>query len=216
MRSLWVCLLLLLCSGSAHADEDLVCNPNATGSATLAQAVALQSAGVITDGQPVKMSELTYGPSSSCGTFCGAAGGVSGVMLRRVGSQVCVGLPSKGKLNTIFGWIPASRWRSNDNSPQPLERWVGVWQNQSGKITVRIANADQLHIVGAGVWVHGDNVNMGGFDVTDAPQDGVVLGEDDSCQIAMRVVGDYLVAADNGNCGGINVRFNGMYRFRHR
>lgn len=36
------------------------------------------------------------------------------------------------------------------------------------------------------------------------------------CQVALRVVGHFLFAADNQNCGGMNVTFNGLYRLRHR
>jgi hypothetical protein len=36
--------------------------------------------------------------------------------------------------------------------------------------------------------------------------------EDDICKITLRLVGDFLVADDNGDCGGVNVTFDGVYR----
>jgi hypothetical protein len=36
--------------------------------------------------------------------------------------------------------------------------------------------------------------------------------EEDMCGITLRLVGDFLVADDNGDCGGVNVTFDGVYR----
>jgi hypothetical protein len=210
-------LLLLLGPGFSHAAENLVCSANSADSADLAQTAASLSAGAIIDGQPVTMIGVADNTAIVCNRLpCEAKAGMTGVMWRQAGSQVCVSLPDKGKLNTVYGWIPASRWHGSDSRPQPLDRWVGVWQNETGKITIQQANATQLHMVGAAVWGSPDNQHLGSFELTEAPKDGVVFGDDSGCKIALRLVGDYLVAADNGYCGGMNVRFNGMYRFRHR
>lgn len=217
VRQIAISLLFLLASSCVFAHDDLACNPNDTGNATLVNAVSAQHAGSVLAGDPVKFIGRVYGQAANCqGSFCDAHGRTSGVLLHQAGSQVCVGLPGKGKLNTVFGWIPATRWRSTDNGPEPPDRWIGVWQNQSGKITIRLGDGGQLHVVGAGIWGGGANVHLGGFDMADILQEGVFVSEADGCQIAMRIVGDYLVAADNSRCGGMNVRFNGMYRFRHR
>jgi hypothetical protein len=37
-------------------------------------------------------------------------------------------------------------------------------------------------------------------------------GDEFRCRIRLRRVGDYLLASDNGNCGGHNVTFSGAYR----
>ena len=217
VRHIAICLLFLLASSCVYARDGMACNPNDTGDATLVNAVSAQQAGSIVAGDPVKFIGPVYGQAANCqGSSCDARGGVNGVLLRQAGSQVCVRLPGKGRLNTVFGWIPATRWRSTNNGPERPDRWIGVWQNESGKITIRLGDGDQLHVVGAGIWGGGDNVHLGGFDMTGTLQKGVFASEADGCQIAMRIVGDYLIAADNNRCGGMNVRFNGMYRFRHR
>jgi hypothetical protein len=216
VRYLGIGLLLLFASGYVHADDDLSCHANETDSA-LVEAVSAPQAGSVTAGSSVKFMGPVAGQAANCqGAFCDAKGGVSGILLRQTGSKVCVGLPGKGKLSTVFGWIPASRWHGTDNSPRSPDRWVGVWQNESGKITIQLTGAGELHVTGAGIWGSGSNVHMGDFDMTDRLQAGVFASEADGCQIAMRIVGDYLVAADNNRCGAMNVRFNGMYRFRHR
>ena len=35
--------------------------------------------------------------------------------------------------------------------------------------------------------------------------------DESSCVVKLRRRGPYLVASDNGNCGGLNVSFNGIY-----
>ncbi|MCA1633634.1 MAG: hypothetical protein LC802_07935 [Acidobacteria bacterium] len=44
------------------------------------------------------------------------------------------------------------------------------------------------------------------------PAGNVLTVEEDSCRVTLRLVGDYLVASDNSECGGMNVRFDGVYR----
>jgi hypothetical protein len=217
VRHTAIFLSFLITSSWAYAADNLFCNPNDTGNATLVAAISSQQQGSVTAGDPVKFIGPVYGQSANCqGASCTAHGGVKGVLLHQSGSKVCVGLPGKGKLNTVFGWIPAARWRSTTSEPQPIDQWIGVWQNQSGKITIQRGDGTQLHVVGAGIWGGGSNVHFGDFDITDTPQDGVFASESYGCQIAIRIMGDYLVAADNGRCGALNVRFNGMYRLRHR
>jgi hypothetical protein len=214
VRSSWICLLLLLGPAVADAGTNPACGADC---ADIVQAVSSQSAGAVTDGQSVRLMGDADDPTINCRRLpCEAKPGLTGVLLQQADSQVYVSLPDKGKINTVEGWIPASRWRATDSSPQPLDRWVGVWQNEVGKITIQQANATQLHMTGSAIWGRPDNPHFGDFDVTEAPKDGVVLGSEGGCKIALRLLGDYLVVADNGSCGALNVRFNGMYRFRHR
>ena len=49
-----------------------------------------------------------------------------------------------------------------------------------------------------------------------APAGNVLALRDDPCALTLRLVGHYLVAADNGECGGANVRFDGVYRRKKR
>ena len=37
-------------------------------------------------------------------------------------------------------------------------------------------------------------------------------GDDLDCRARMRLIGPYLLVADNGQCGGLNVSFSGAYR----
>jgi len=46
--------------------------------------------------------------------------------------------------------------------------------------------------------------------------DGVLRsqGAPDDCRILLQRVGEFILGQDNGQCGGLNVTFNGVYRFR--
>jgi len=35
---------------------------------------------------------------------------------------------------------------------------------------------------------------------------------EDTCTVHAQLLGDVLIVADNSECGGMNVRFNGVYR----
>lgn len=216
-------LVLLMTVTCAHADEDRFCPAGdfsqGTAPTTL---IATWRAGVVTAGMPSELRVAFDSSSSACGgTPCFARGGVTGVEVRRVGSFVCVGVPQKGKLATMFGWIPISRWHATDSPPQPEARWVGVWQNETAKITVQSAGNGQLDIKGhaiRGLGPDGEGTEIyGDFSIVGKPESGIVTANDDSgpCEVSVRRVGDYLIATDNGACGGMGVTFSGMYRLRH-
>lgn len=215
---------LLMTITCACAEEDRFCPAGDFNQSTVPTTrIATWHAGVVTAGKPSQLRVTFDSSDSECvGTPCFASGGVAGVEVRQVGSSVCVGVPQKGKLATIFGWIPTSRWHATDSSPQSAVRWVGVWQNETARITVRSKDDGQLDIKGHAVRSLGpDGGNgeayYGDFSITGKLDNGVVTANDDSdsCKVSVRIVGNYLVAADNGACGGIGVSFSGMYRLRH-
>jgi len=95
----------------------------------------------------------------------------------------------------------------------------GVWQHENAKITVQSQADGQLDIRGHAVRDLGLGTGeiVGDFEVTGRPLHGVLSGDgdDSGCEVAVRLLGDYLVVGDNGACGGVGVSFNGMYRLRH-
>lgn len=217
------CLFILVVSITcASAEENRYCAAeNWDDSPPPTTRIVTWQAGMVTAGKPSQLRLAFDSRDPSCGGMpCPAQGGVTGVELRQVGSSVCVGVPGKGKLATIFGWIPVSRWRATDSSPQPVVRWVGVWQNQAAKITVQSRGDGQLDIKGHAVRAldaNGGHDIYGDFAITGKPESGILTGKEDSssCEVSVRLVGDYLVAADDDTCGGMGVSFAGMYRLRH-
>ena len=65
-----------------------------------------------------------------------------------------------------------------------------------------------------------DNVHVGEIDGRYAPENGMIKysdGDDEyDCKMTMRLVGRYLVVADNLKCGGVNVTFSGVYTKRKK
>jgi len=89
---------------------------------------------------------------------------------------------------------------------------VGVWQNESAKITVT-ANQGWLHFVGNAIWQGLTDSHFGSFEF-DAKPEGDLVSMADGCEVRIRRVGEFLFAQDNQQCGGVNVSFDGLYRFR--
>ena len=177
--------------------------------------VNLVSAGHITAG-PALHLELSPGEvcdprnqrPGGCTPNLGA--GVHGVLIHRYKSWRCVVVPTHGKLATATGWIPASRWA--DDVPAGTRPWVGIWQNGHAKLSIT-ARDGRLHIVGNAIWQGIGDPRFGSF-TFDAPMDRDVVGLAEGCEVQIRKVGNFLFAQDNQQCGGINVSFDGLYRYR--
>ena len=83
----------------------------------------------------------------------------------------------------------------------------------------------QIAVYGDGIWVGGANstTNFGDFTILGTPKNGILSYEDwlepkyrdvDQCKVALRRIGKFIYTTDNGKCGGTNVRFSGLYRYR--
>ena len=99
----------------------------------------------------------------------------------------------------------------------PLDAWLGTWANGRGRIRIAASNPPgKLHLAGDAEW-HGVGgvVHTGDFEGDAAPtgnhlhfvEDGA-----DSCTVDLTLIGKYLVADDNDRCGGMNVRFWGVWK----
>lgn len=124
------------------------------------------------------------------------------------------------------GWLPVGRLQMQPDMPQD---WVGEWERDAlASFSIKPAKNGLLHISGDAVSRLGDSPNVGEIRAKTKP-DGfnmsfVVVGDDEektlpfdqaqasSCAVRMKRVGAYLAIQDNGNCGGANVYFFGIYR----
>ena len=109
------------------------------------------------------------------------------------------------------GWVAKSDVAVEAPQPSsnpPLTAWIGRWRDDDDRI--RIARkGSALHLAGHASWAQ---QNSGDFDGTSVPAANKLQTNDDACKVSMTLVGDYLVVDDNGQCGGMNVRFTGVYR----
>lgn len=97
--------------------------------------------------------------------------------------------------------------------------WIGEWIYASNSIEFTAdKQAGSLKVTGNALWKGlGDNVHIGELDGSSAHKDGHLEYSDGDneydCRAKMRLaIGQYLIVSDNGNCGGANVTFSGIYR----
>jgi hypothetical protein len=189
--------------------------------------VKLAAIGKVTAGIPI---QLRYVPQQHCDNVHNCIlpkapqlrSGSVGVELAREQSWVCVAFAGKRPLDVWIGWLPEQRWQKGGANGPSTEQWPGVWQNYSAKIWITSAASGAVSVKGDAIYDNGSagGPHFGNFDFIGTPTGGVLSNSvdmnDEECSIVLRVTGDFLVAADNDRCGGLNVRFNGVYRLRHR
>jgi len=116
------------------------------------------------------------------------------------------------------GWVRAVDLREVHADPAPpLDAWFGTWTNGLGHIAIAASAAPgKLHLTGDNEW-HGtaNVVHTGEFEGDASPAGNhlhFVESGPDSCTIDLTLIGRYLVANDNQLCGGMNVRFWGIWK----
>ncbi|MFI4976164.1 MAG: hypothetical protein ACHP84_16620 [Caulobacterales bacterium] len=159
-----------------------------------------------------------------------------------LGDYVCAWFKPRGRQDHFgtLGWLRAGALTAvpTPASP-PMSAWAGDWvrDRELGlptSLTLRPLRNGRLKVTGASLFAHSREdiargaVNTGEVDqalevrgraaglmLSDAAgQRQSFLGKDYdyACKIGMVLVGDWLVAADDGACGGLNVSFLGVYR----
>lgn len=94
---------------------------------------------------------------------------------------------------------------------------AGTWKYESDSIVIRAAAPERVSGDGQAYYQTSETVNEGSFSAqapVAAGQKELVFKEGDdesSCVVKLHRRGPYLIASDNGNCGGLNVSFNGIY-----
>ena len=140
----------------------------------------------------------------------------------RSGAYVCVFDPASNDA----GYVEAARLKTLVVNPSPpLAAWVGRWRE--GDDAIRLTTKGQsLQADGQAYWPSAHpsarqfpgGPNLGDLSGSATPSGNQVTFADASdpqaCRATMRLIGDALVVADNGACGGMNVSFSGVYRRR--
>jgi hypothetical protein len=143
---------------------------------------------------------------------------------REHGAYVCVLYPNR--FGGSAGWVEQSRLvpEAFDSSPA-LQSWVGRWKDGDDLLRLSLYHG-QLHADGAAYWPSAHPAkedapggpNVGSLEANAMPTGNRVQfseGNDLSrCQVTAILVGTWMLVDDNGNCGGMNVRFSGIYQ-RH-
>ena len=137
------------------------------------------------------------------------------VVSRVEGDWTCGYLTSRK--GAAQGWVRSHdiRLLSFDPNP-PLAAWIGTWAQDENRIRIQNSKtAGKVTLDGEAYW-HGlrGNVNSGEFSAEATPAGNHLHLEDELCQIDLAMWGKYLLASDNNMCGGMNVRFWGVWKRR--
>lgn len=136
---------------------------------------------------------------------------------RDLGRYRCAFFPNK--VGGSAGWVDRSKLRPLPVAAPTLQDWVGDWKDGDNglRITVR---GGQLLVDGDAYWPSANPTpeqrpygpNLGQVEARATPHGADVEFVEDTCRVRVHSLGDVLIVADNSECGGMNVRFNGVYR----
>jgi hypothetical protein len=133
---------------------------------------------------------------------------------------ICALYPNTG--GGEAGWIEQSRIKPLpvENAPK-LSGWDGRWVQGDNQIRLT-ARGNRLAIHGSAYWPSASpsrkqrpgGPNLGGIDAMAQPAGNQVVFADAPCRVTATLVGRFLIVDDNSQCGGLNVRFRGVYQPR--
>jgi hypothetical protein len=152
-------------------------------------------------------------PSAKCRKKAYLIPGDKVIVSRSLGDWLCAWYqPSKG--GETVGWIPAHRLSVAETLKSLPSAWLGKWEFYYQTLDIgRDARTGLLRVEGVALWKgFGDNIHTGAVSGAARPEGNVLVVEEDICRVNLRLVGAYLVVTDNSDCGGMNVRFDGVYR----
>jgi len=121
---------------------------------------------------------------------------------------------------TTIGWVQEGLIDARDyfeaGDSQP--GWVGEWVTSNGTISIVAADSNHLKLESSATWSDENTTNAGGFAATvpaprtsdlefggDTARDYETANANGECAVKIDRVGPYLIAGDNGHCGGLNV-----------
>lgn len=125
-----------------------------------------------------------------------------------------------GKKRETVGWVKANQLKLSSVASVDNSAWLGNWRFYDNSIKISHVN-NKMQVAGEAFWygavVAGERVvhmgNLSGelrINTTHAR----LADEGDTeygCAADFTQLGAYLVVSDNGNCGGANVSFSGIY-----
>ena len=228
MRTLWVrlplLLLALLCLG-ARASAQGEGNPAnwCRNGAFTRDSAEFRTARVTgAKGSRVNFSgeeEGCPGPAAKCRQKAYLVAGDEVLTSRTFGDWVCAWYqPARG--SETVGWLPAERLAFSEPAARPpLASWLGTWGFYDSSLRLsRGRKPGELRVAGDATWVgvNPGNVHVGEVSGEAAPAGNALTvsegGDEYDCRLTLHLVGPYLVASDNKQCGGVNVTFDGVYR----
>lgn len=139
------------------------------------------------------------------------------IVSRTYGNFACAWFQPKSGYETV-GWIPVSVLNFKTGRAGGPSDFEGSWRFYDNTVTIRQKKAPGTwQVTGEAFWKGlGDNIHIGelegeGRSTGSRLEYGDPAGGQYECLARFIRVGRYLIGSDNGNCGGANVTFNGVY-----
>ncbi|WP_421568315.1 hypothetical protein [Stenotrophomonas sp. PD6] len=140
---------------------------------------------------------------------------------RDLGGYRCVFFPNK--VGGSAGWVDRTRLQTLPTRTPALKDWAGHWRNGDDSLVIRV-QGNALQVDGDAYWPSANPTleqrpggpNLGQVAASAVPTGATVVFREDTCEVRAQWLDDTLLVADNAECGGMNVRFNGVYRLKQR
>ncbi len=147
--------------------------------------------------------------ASLCRVSAAVKAGTTVLVANHYRGYACVFVPGRDDA----GWVADNRLTPLPRPRPATAAWSGRWRNADDVITVTRGRDGALHVSGKAVWHGGhDNDHFGDVDFTARPvETRLISPPGDACRVELIQLGAYLIVRDNAGCGGVNVRFNGIY-----
>jgi len=102
-----------------------------------------------------------------------------------------------------------------DGNPS-LRAWLGTWTGGEDRVRIRAGSvAGTVRLEGSAMWSGKYTAHFGDTKGSASPEGNhlhFVENGPDSCSIEMTLLGRYIIASDNQACGGLNARFQGIWK----
>jgi len=136
------------------------------------------------------------------------------IVTRKYGEWICAWYELLKGDETV-GWIRAESLvvKEPENAPAPAE-WIGRWTDTDSFLKIKKDKRRAfLNVNGEAIWRGlGDNIHYGGITARAKPAGNELILLEEDCRVRLTLAGDLLIASDNFQCGGANVRFVGIYQ----
>jgi hypothetical protein len=143
------------------------------------------------------------------------AQGTAVQIYRHQGSWVCGYI--SGHDGAGPAWVAAGALRiiPYNEHPSP-SAWVGSWAGGEDRVKLRLAGKPgALYLAGSAVWRGSSTSHFGDTKGVASPIGNrlhFVESGPGSCTIDLVLLGHYILAEDNQACGGLNARFQGIWK----
>jgi hypothetical protein len=227
MKALTVALLIALAAGTAAAESadpnDLVANasdnpPNWCRNGAFPAMAQDYRLGTVARSAAMLSDFKETCPSldkAKCDVDKMVKAGTAVAVSKQRGDFSCVFDPS----DQSAGWMSTKDVTIATAGTIKAADWVGTWSDGTNRIVIK-RTTKGLKVSGNAQWLGNtlDNgeqvVHTGDLDFTANPEKDrlrLLVKDASDCAAELIHIGKYLVVRDNGNCGGANVRFDGVY-----